>query len=215
MPNNNHGVKPQNQKFTDIWATQTNLGHYFQMSARALGQKLVELGLRQYDEIKREYVPTEKAITEGYCKSTPLKDGTPFYMWHKEKVEALLTATTGKKPLSKADAENRELALEIIKLERASESSNSSDSERGTNEKLAILTWDNIPRKNYPVVVAWYLIELEKLAGKKEGAVGQSQAKEVADYQATLASLASDAKAAAINQQLRRLESKIRLPIAS
>jgi hypothetical protein len=119
MPNNNknHGVKPQNQKFADIWATQTNLGLYFQMSARAIGQKLVELGLRQYDEAKSAYVPTEKALTEGYCKSTPLKDGTPFYMWHREKVEALLTASTGKKPLGKADAwltNYRDFALDHI-----------------------------------------------------------------------------------------------------
>jgi hypothetical protein len=28
---------------------------------------------------------TEKALNEGYVKLTPLKDGTPYFMWNIEK----------------------------------------------------------------------------------------------------------------------------------
>ena len=36
--------------------------------------------------------PTEQALSEEYCKSTPLKDGTPFFMWNKQKVAGLMQA---------------------------------------------------------------------------------------------------------------------------
>ena len=34
------------QKFSATWATQTQLGEYFSMTAKEIGQKLIELGLR-------------------------------------------------------------------------------------------------------------------------------------------------------------------------
>ncbi len=34
---------------------------------------------------------TLKAIREGYVKSTPLKNGTPFFMWHLKKTKALIS----------------------------------------------------------------------------------------------------------------------------
>ena len=61
------------EKFSDIWVNQTTLGRTFNMSAVAIGKKLKELELRQADG-----KPTDKAISEGYCTFTPLKDGTPF-----------------------------------------------------------------------------------------------------------------------------------------
>lgn len=79
--------KKSHQKFTDIWANQTTLGKQFGLSAPGMGKKLKELGLR--DE---EGHPTERALTEGYCTSTPFKDGTPFFIWHRQKTEELMQA---------------------------------------------------------------------------------------------------------------------------
>ena len=50
-----------------------------------MGKKLKQLGLRN-----ESGQPTDQAIQEGYCKSTPLKDGTAFFMWHKHKVAHLM-----------------------------------------------------------------------------------------------------------------------------
>jgi hypothetical protein len=70
--------KKGHQKFTDLWANQTNLGKQFGLSAIAMGKKLKELGLQ--GEVGK---PTVQALVEGYCTSTPLKDATPFFMWQR------------------------------------------------------------------------------------------------------------------------------------
>jgi hypothetical protein len=79
--------KQGRQKFTDIWANQTDLGKQFGLSAIAMGKKLKELGLRGEDGN-----PTTLALGQGYCTSTPLKDGTPFFMWNRQQVEELMQA---------------------------------------------------------------------------------------------------------------------------
>ena len=63
--------KKRHQKFTDVWANQTNLGKQFGLSAAAMGKKLKELNLRGEDGN-----PTAQALCQGYCTPTPLKDGT-------------------------------------------------------------------------------------------------------------------------------------------
>jgi hypothetical protein len=63
------------------------LGKAFNLSAVAIGKKLKELELRQADG-----TPTANAISEGYCRAAPLKDGTPFFLWHKRRVKHLLQA---------------------------------------------------------------------------------------------------------------------------
>ena len=65
--------KKGRQTFTDVWANQTNLGKQFGLSPIAMGKKLKELKLRGEDGN-----PTAQALCQGYCTSTPLKDGTPF-----------------------------------------------------------------------------------------------------------------------------------------
>lgn len=77
--------KKRQQKFTDVWANQTNLGKQFGLSAIAMGKKLKELGLRGEDG-----KPTVQALLEGYCILTPLKNGTPFFMWSRQKIKELL-----------------------------------------------------------------------------------------------------------------------------
>jgi len=69
------------KKFNQIWSNQTNLGKKFGLSAIAVGKILVKEGLKD----QKTKSATEKALNEGYAKSTPLKDGTPYFMWNIEK----------------------------------------------------------------------------------------------------------------------------------
>ena len=64
------------KKFDQIWSNQTDLGKRFGLSAIAVGKLLVEEGLKD----QKTKLATEKALNEGYAKSTPLKDGTPYFM---------------------------------------------------------------------------------------------------------------------------------------
>jgi hypothetical protein len=79
--------KKGHQKFIDVWANQTNLGKQFGLSSVAMGKKLKELKLRGEDGN-----PTAQALCQGYCTPTPLKDGTPFFMWNRQQVEELMRA---------------------------------------------------------------------------------------------------------------------------
>jgi len=87
----------QGKKFNQMWSNQTKLGKSFGLSAIAIGKLLVEEGLKD----PKTKLATEKAISEGYAKSTPLKDGTPYFMWNIEKVRPLITKDH--KPLSKVE----------------------------------------------------------------------------------------------------------------
>ena len=64
------------KKFDQIWSNQTDLGKRFGLSAIAVGKLLVEEGLKD----QKTKSATKKAQNEGYAKSTPLKDGTPYFM---------------------------------------------------------------------------------------------------------------------------------------
>jgi hypothetical protein len=78
--------KNQKPKFNQIWSNQTNLGKKFGLSAIAVGKLLTEAGLKDPNTKQA----TEKAIEEGYAKATPLKDGTPYFMWNNEKVKHII-----------------------------------------------------------------------------------------------------------------------------
>lgn len=96
--------KKNRQKFTDVWANQTTLGKQFGLSATGMGKKLKELELRCEDGH-----PTERALAEGYCISTPLKDGTSFFMWSRQKTEELMRAR-GYQQLDPREVKARETA---------------------------------------------------------------------------------------------------------
>ena len=96
------------KKFNQIWSSQTDLGKKFGLSAIAVGKLLIEAGLK--DQVTK--LATEKALKEGYAKSTPLKDGTPYFMWSIDKVRPLISKDH--EPLSKIDYWVREV-LEIYK----------------------------------------------------------------------------------------------------
>ncbi len=90
-------MSEKHKKFHQIWSNQTDLGKKFGISAIAVGELLVKAGLKD-PKTKRA---TEKALTDGFAKSTPLKDGTPFFMWNIDKLRDLISKDH--KPLSKVD----------------------------------------------------------------------------------------------------------------
>ncbi|NJK73607.1 MAG: hypothetical protein HC849_24055 [Oscillatoriales cyanobacterium RU_3_3] len=99
-------------KFSDVWVNQTALGKQFGLSAVAIGKKLKELGLRGENG-----KPTDRALSEEYCKSTPLKDGTPFFMWHKKKVSELMQ-DSGQEKLNSQEVKVRELADAWVRINK-------------------------------------------------------------------------------------------------
>ncbi len=104
--------KKGRQKFTDVWANQTKLGKQFGWSSIAMGKKLKELKLRGENGN-----PTEQALSEGYCTSTPLKDGTPFFMWNSQKIEELMRER-GYQRLDQQEIKARELADSWVQVHK-------------------------------------------------------------------------------------------------
>lgn len=74
------------KKFNQVWVNQTELGKKFGLSAIAIGKILVEHELKA-----KNGQATQKAIEGGYAKSTPLKNGTPFFMWHLQRTKDLVS----------------------------------------------------------------------------------------------------------------------------
>jgi hypothetical protein len=175
------------RKFSDTWATLTQLGSMFNLSAKEIGQKLNELELRTYSIDQHKYIPTQDAINNGFCTSTPLKHGIPFYMWQREKVSLLLQEKFHIVPLSDADIEYRETALYLIETEK--------EADEGY-DKMYYLFFDTISPEDLPSIIAWSLIEARKSADPV--------------YQRLIDGIAIE-DFAIINHQLERLGSSIRL----
>src|SRR5260370_38213980 len=72
-----------------------------------------------------------------------MKDGTPFYLWNKEKVAGLLRES-GMSQLSESEVEARNTATMLIELGRQVE-------ETGT-DKLFYFAVDEIKQQNYPLI---------------------------------------------------------------
>ncbi|HMA35881.1 MAG TPA: hypothetical protein VKY74_15565 [Chloroflexia bacterium] len=125
-------------RFRDLWMNQTRLGQRFGMSAIAIGRKLDALGLRGGDR-----QPTAHAIDGGFCQLTPLKDGTPFYLWSVPKVGALLQEG-GAVVLSPQEQDAYEIACALLDLERHPDVPHA--------DKLWALTVDETPKKMVPLV---------------------------------------------------------------
>lgn len=75
------------KKFNQKWTNQTELGEQFGLSAINIGKIMVEHGLKD----PKSNQATSKAIQEGYAKSTPLKNGSSFFMWDRRKLKALIS----------------------------------------------------------------------------------------------------------------------------
>lgn len=121
--------------FSQTWSNQTDLGKKFGLSAIAVGKLLVEAGLKD----KTPKLATQKALDDGYAKSTPLKDGTPYFMWSIDKVRALLAKDH--QPLSKVDYWVREVE-EMLK--QAEKMCDEGDDKLGY--MLAESVYDEVPR---------------------------------------------------------------------
>lgn len=106
-----HKNKPK--KFRDIWANQTTIGKRFGLSAVAVGQVLKDAGLK--DPVTGDATP--RALAEGFAVATPLKDGTAFFLWHAEKVGALIGARH--EPLSKVAYWVREIEADLKRINAA------------------------------------------------------------------------------------------------
>jgi hypothetical protein len=101
-------IMGRRNKFAREWGNQTDIGRHFGMSAIALGKYLTAKGLR--DPLTK--TATEKALAEGYAKSTPLRDGTPFAMWNRAKIGSLLTQS-GKQQVPPLDYHSKRVFDEL------------------------------------------------------------------------------------------------------
>ena len=123
-------------KFKDVWANQTDIGKLFGLSAIKVGNKLTEHGLKDPDTKKA----TEKALKEGFVKETPLKDGTYFCMWNKQKIKSLLLSDI--KPISNEQIWINEALKRCKEIKRMDDEG---------EDKLSSLMWeslyDDIPKE--------------------------------------------------------------------
>ena len=73
-------MSKKKNKWSKVWVSQTDIGHYYGLSAIKVGRVLTELGL------KDKAGATQRAIDGGFAVSTPLADGTQHWRWRKGKV---------------------------------------------------------------------------------------------------------------------------------
>jgi hypothetical protein len=127
------GRKNRNS-FSQQWASQTKLGKSYGLSAVAVGKLLVQEGLR--DPETKE--PTAQALADGIAISTPLRDGTPFFMWSRDKVRPIFE---GHRRLSQAEVCANEVRATLRAADRLIE--------RG-DDKLGYMmgdfAYDEVPR---------------------------------------------------------------------
>ncbi len=72
--------------FTKTYAGLTEIGRPFGLSAIAVGRRLDQAGRRE----DVTHAPTADSLSSGWARSTPLRDGTPYFMWHRRRVSGLL-----------------------------------------------------------------------------------------------------------------------------
>jgi hypothetical protein len=102
------------KKFSQIWASQTNIGKQYGISGIAVGKILIEHGLR--DPVTK--IATEISLSEGWCTATPMKDGILHYMWNIEKVCAILVNKEVKK-ITMSEKIANEIVLTIKSANRS------------------------------------------------------------------------------------------------
>ena len=126
------------QSTADTWLNQTQLGRYFGLTAVGVGRKLAELGLKGENKL-----PTARALQGGYCRPHPLRDGTPFFLWHKEDVCGLLRAA-GLQQLSREEADAYQSAQALLAAARKAHKTG--------DDRLFCLLAEEIPDSQYEYV---------------------------------------------------------------
>jgi hypothetical protein len=96
---------------------------------------LIENGLKD----QQTKHATEKAIKDDYAKSTPLKDGTPYFMWNVQKVKQLLSQDH--QQLNKVDYWVAEVAKTIKEAEQMCSEGNDK-----MGYMLADAAYDDVPK---------------------------------------------------------------------
>lgn len=86
------------RSFSKTYASLTDIGRTFGMSAIAVGRRLDEAGLR--DPGTRR--PTGTCLARGTAVATPMRDGTQHFMWDRRTVAALLRSDRA--PLDRLEA---------------------------------------------------------------------------------------------------------------
>jgi hypothetical protein len=120
--------------FKATWKNQKELGLIYGKSAIAVGNALIKLGLK--DSSTKQ--PTQQALSEEIAKSTPLKDGTPFFLWHKAKACEKLDTLEGWTRQSQEQRDLQRLTSEYISLIREAERAD----DRGEHHVIVDGYWD-------------------------------------------------------------------------
>ena len=137
-------------KFSLIWLTLTELGILFGLNTQEMSYYLEELGLRAFHTQHHQYMPTVWAHQQGLCLLTGSRRKNLFYLWHKQKVSALLQERFHLQLLSEEDRHARSLALQLLhhcKKQRRKHAT--------TFDPLR----DILFAPNMPTIVAWYILE--------------------------------------------------------
>jgi hypothetical protein len=82
---------------------------------------------------------SQKALDEEYAKSTPLKDGTPYFMWNIDKVRGLIAKEH--QPLSKVDYWVKEVEKSLKQAEKMCNEGNDK-----LGFMLADSVYDDVPK---------------------------------------------------------------------
>ena len=128
-------MSKKKKKFNSIWASTTDIGRFYGLSAIAVGRVLEKEGLK----IGRE--PTTSALEQGFAKSTPLKNGIPHFMWSKDKVGSIIGKICPR--ISEVDVTTNAIVAHLKSVEREAVATGM--------DKLLYLSWDvafdDVPEK--------------------------------------------------------------------
>ena len=123
------------KKFNQLWSNQTELGKKFGISAVAVGKILIQHGLKDLQTKQA----TEKAVSSGYTKVTPLKDGTPHSMWNIQKIKSLIAQQHSQ--LDEVDYWVQEVKKILVDAQKESDAGNDK-----IGYMMADFAFDDVPK---------------------------------------------------------------------
>ncbi|HTK07695.1 MAG TPA: hypothetical protein VL485_11040 [Ktedonobacteraceae bacterium] len=176
------------QRFPQIWLTLAELSIIFGQTSREMTFYLEKLGLRTFDTEHHQYMPTMRAHEQGLCLLTSSRRRNLFYLWHKQKVSALLQEQMHLQLLTEEDRHARSLALQLLYYCKK-------------QRRVDTTTFDPLRdiffAPDMPTIMAWYIVE----EGKRTEIVEPNSR--------DLLMLVNDNHAHMISQELERLGSDV------